>query len=80
MTTRTSNPTGLNEPNGIEIRGTINQMRKFKSYANNHYTYCGGGVYFFDTELEKWLSIFRAYGLFDIYDSFAEHYHNVIVD
>lgn len=63
------------------IEGNIDQLRKFNSYANNHMRYCNGCWYKYgNEEVEEWMKIFRIFGLYKAYDSFAEYYHNSIVD
>lgn len=72
----------LKNENGsnVIIRGTIDQLRKFKEYANNHLRYCGGYYSYENDEVLEWLAIFREFGLFEKYDSFEEYYHGGIVD
>lgn len=65
----------------LVLRGNINQLRKFLSYANNHYRYCNGCSYKYENEeLKEWMDFFRSYDLYAAYDSFSEYYHNAIVD
>lgn len=65
----------------LVIEGTIDQLRKFLSYANNHLRYCNGCSYkYSDEELNKWMKLFYRYGLYEKYDSFDEYYHGGIVD
>lgn len=69
-----------NENGNVRLRGNINQLRKFKEYANNHLRYCGGYYSYDNVELLEWLAIFREFSLFEKYDSFEEYYHGGIVD
>lgn len=65
----------------LVLRGNINQLRKFLSYANNHLRYINGSCYVYENEeLTEMMRIFKKYGLYESYDSFCEYYHNSIVD
>lgn len=67
--------------NCLVFVGNINQLRKFLSYAKNHWRYCNGTTYEYSNEdLVEWMDFFSRYGLYETYDSFAEYYHNSIVD
>jgi hypothetical protein len=75
------------EDSGVVIKdnnivvGNINQLRKFKSYTNNHYRYCRCCDNYENEEVERLLKIGAKFeGLFEKYDSFMEYYHNAIVD
>lgn len=70
-----------NDEVGMLLTGNLNQLRKFKSYANNHMRYCNGCWYDYSNwEVKRWLELFNDFGLFEAYDSFSEYYHNSIVD
>ena len=58
----------IENDSNVIIRGTINQLRKFKEYANNHLRYCGGYYSYENTEVLEWLCVFREFGLFEKYD------------
>lgn len=61
--------------------GNINVLRKFLSYANNHWRYCYDTKYLYDNEeLVRLMQLFRDYDLYAAYDDFMEYYHNGIVD
>lgn len=65
----------------LVVEGTIDQLRKFLSYANNHLRYCNGCSYkYSDEELNEWMELFDKYGLYEKYNSFDEYYHGGIVD
>lgn len=66
---------------GLLLTGNLNQLRKFKSFANNHMRYCHGCYYDYSNwEVKRWIELFYDFGLFEAYDSFGEYYHNAIVD
>lgn len=66
---------------GLLLTGNINQLRQFKSYANNHMRYCHGCYYdYTNDEVRQWIELFYDFCLFEAYDSFGEYYHNAIVD
>lgn len=72
---------GISIKDDLIIEGNINQLRKFLSYANNHMRYCHGCYYKYENEeIKEWMDVFRTFGLYEAYDSFAEYYHNAIVD
>lgn len=61
--------------------GNINQLRKFLSYATNHWRYCNGTTYYYENEeLRNLMQFFRDYDMYAAYDSFMEYYHGGIVD
>lgn len=65
----------------LRVRGTLDKLRKFLSYAVNHLRYCNGETYVYtDEEVVNWMKFFKEYDLYAAYDSFSEYYHNGIVD
>ena len=65
----------------FKVRGTLDQLRKFLSYAKNHLRYCNGETYVYtDEEVVSWMEFFRLYDLYKAYNSFSEYYHGGIVD
>ena len=61
--------------------GNINSLRKFLSYAKNHWRYCYNSDYKYENaELCELMQLFSDYGIYAPYDSFSEYYHNSIVD
>lgn len=66
----------------LVVCGTIDQLRKFLNYANNHLRYINGSSYIYnDEKVERMLELFKKYDLFKPYDSFSEFYHGCsIVD
>ena len=65
----------------LRVRGTLDKLRKFLSYAVNHLRYCNGETYVYtDEEVINWMKFFREYDLYAAYNSFDEYYHNATVD
>lgn len=65
----------------LVVCGTIDQLRKFLSYANNHLRYINCSSYIYnDEKVDRMLELFKKYDLFKPYDSFSEYYHGGIVD
>lgn len=63
-----------------DIKGTIDQLRKYKSLTNNHFRYCRCAYYYVDENVKKMLNIASRYNLFAPYDSFSEYYTGSVVD
>lgn len=66
-------------PSG-NVRGTIDQLRKFKSLTNNHYRYCRCGYSYTNDEVNDMLQLAVYFDLFEPYSSFDEYYTGSVVD
>lgn len=66
-------------PSG-NVRGTIDQLRKFKSLTNNHYRYCRCGYTYTNDEVNDMLRLAVYFDLFEPYSSFDEYYTGSVVD
>lgn len=66
-------------PSG-NVRGTIDQLRKFKSLTNNHYRYCRCGYSYTNNEVNDMLKLASNFDLFEPYSSFDEYYTGSVVD
>lgn len=62
------------------IRGTIDQLRKFKSLTNNHYRYCRCAYSYLNDEVNTMLNLATKFYLFKPYSSFDEYYTGSVVD
>lgn len=69
-----------NEDGELVFSGNINDLKNFKSYANDHLRYCNGCRYTFENEeVNELIDLFNKYGLAPKGDSY-EWWHVGIVD
>lgn len=62
------------------VKGTIDQLRKFHSLANNHNRYIRASYMYMNETVVRIMDVCRRYDLYKPYDSFMEYYNGGIVD